>query len=160
MTTSQASRVYGIPYNSLLMYVRGKYGKSLRLDALRKETLEGEAMAVAASTRGSGKGGVNKQLDSRECKIPRTDLSAFQNLTHLPPGFNYLNYLREFSFPLHLPIVSPVIMDEHKEIHNTSDYDGKIDSVLLNSNFIAKTEPNRSPIESPLIRQEEVDSHF
>ena len=38
MTTSQASRVFGIPYNSLLMYVRGKYGKSLRLDVLKKTT--------------------------------------------------------------------------------------------------------------------------
>lgn len=37
MTTSQASRVYGIPYNSLLMYVRGKYGKSLKLEQLRNE---------------------------------------------------------------------------------------------------------------------------
>lgn len=37
------------------MYVRGKYGKSLKLDTLRKETLEGEAMALAASTRGSYK---------------------------------------------------------------------------------------------------------
>ncbi|XP_014208319.1 filaggrin-2 [Copidosoma floridanum] len=35
MTTSQASRTFSIPYNSLLMYVRGKYGKSLRLDELR-----------------------------------------------------------------------------------------------------------------------------
>lgn len=38
MTTSQASRFFGIPYNSLLMYVRGKYGKSLKLDALKKTT--------------------------------------------------------------------------------------------------------------------------
>jgi hypothetical protein len=38
MTTSQASRVFGIPYNSLLMIVRGKYGKSLRLDVLKKST--------------------------------------------------------------------------------------------------------------------------
>ena len=38
MTTSQASRIFGIPYNSLLMYVRGKYGKSLRLDVLKKNT--------------------------------------------------------------------------------------------------------------------------
>ena len=38
MTTSQASRVFGIPYNSLLMYVRGKYGKSLKLDVLKQNT--------------------------------------------------------------------------------------------------------------------------
>ena len=38
MTTSQASRLYNIPYNSLLMYVRGKYGKSLKLDDLKSMT--------------------------------------------------------------------------------------------------------------------------
>ncbi len=38
MTTSQASRIFGIPYNSLLMYVRGKYGKSLKLDQLKLRT--------------------------------------------------------------------------------------------------------------------------
>ncbi|KAJ8680297.1 hypothetical protein QAD02_016084 [Eretmocerus hayati] len=43
MTTSQASRVFGIPYNSLLMYVRGKYGKSLKLEQLRKDCT-GEVM--------------------------------------------------------------------------------------------------------------------
>ncbi|XP_058804020.1 protein jim lovell [Phymastichus coffea] len=43
MTTSQASRVYGIPYNSLLMYVRGKYGKSLKLEQLRRDCT-GEGM--------------------------------------------------------------------------------------------------------------------
>ena len=32
MTTSQASRLFDIPYNSLLMYVRGIYGKSLGLE--------------------------------------------------------------------------------------------------------------------------------
>lgn len=37
MTTSQASRIFGIPYNSLLMYVRGKYGKSLKLEQLRRD---------------------------------------------------------------------------------------------------------------------------
>lgn len=37
MTTSQASRMFGIPYNSLLMYVRGKYGKSLKLEQLKRD---------------------------------------------------------------------------------------------------------------------------
>lgn len=41
MTTSQASRIFGIPYNSLLMYVRGKYGKSLKLEQLRKDCISG-----------------------------------------------------------------------------------------------------------------------
>lgn len=38
MTTSQASKVFRIPYNSLLMYVLGRYGKSLRLDILKRST--------------------------------------------------------------------------------------------------------------------------
>lgn len=41
MTTSQASRIFSIPYNSLLMYVRGKYGKSLKLEQLRKDCISG-----------------------------------------------------------------------------------------------------------------------
>lgn len=32
MNTSQASKAYGIPYNSLLMYVRGKYGKTINVN--------------------------------------------------------------------------------------------------------------------------------
>ncbi|CAG9112244.1 hypothetical protein JYU34_001527 [Plutella xylostella] len=47
MTTSQASRIFGIPYNSLLMYVRGKYGKSLKLEQLRKDCIGGPLDALA-----------------------------------------------------------------------------------------------------------------
>lgn len=32
MNTSQAARYHRIPYNSLLMYVRGKYGKTLNIN--------------------------------------------------------------------------------------------------------------------------------
>lgn len=46
MTTSQASRLFGIPYNSLLMYVRGKYGKSLKLDQLRKGCISGPPLEL------------------------------------------------------------------------------------------------------------------
>lgn len=46
MTTSQASRIFGIPYNSLLMYVRGKYGKSLKLEQLRKDCISGPPIEI------------------------------------------------------------------------------------------------------------------
>lgn len=66
MTTSQASRIFGIPYNSLLMYVRGKYGKSLKLEQLRKDCISGPPiellqMGVANnnSNSSSGAGGNN-----------------------------------------------------------------------------------------------------
>ena len=74
MTTSQASRVFGIPYNSLLMYVRGKYGKSLRLDVLKKNTpAANDDLNVIGNSRSTPKekaAGVKKEdafgLSSRE----------------------------------------------------------------------------------------------
>lgn len=59
MTTSQASRLFGIPYNSLLMYVRGKYGKSLNLEQLRKGCISGPpiellTMGLGAHTNNNG----------------------------------------------------------------------------------------------------------
>lgn len=57
MTTSQASRIFGIPYNSLLMYVRGKYGKSLKLEQLRKDCISGppiELLQMNVSSQNHG----------------------------------------------------------------------------------------------------------
>lgn len=79
MTTSQASRLFGIPYNSLLMYVRGKYGKSLNLEQLRKGCISGPpiellTMGLAANTSsskgggGSGGGGLSSNRNSKELK--------------------------------------------------------------------------------------------
>lgn len=73
MTTSQASRLFGIPYNSLLMYVRGKYGKSLNLEQLRKGCISGPpiellTMGLAAGhSSGSGKG-MNSNRSSKDHK--------------------------------------------------------------------------------------------
>lgn len=53
MTTSQASRIFGIPYNSLLMYVRGKYGKSLKLEQLRRDCTGGEVMTLNNNVKSS-----------------------------------------------------------------------------------------------------------
>lgn len=69
MTTSQASRLFGIPYNSLLMYVRGKYGKSLNLEQLRKGCISGPpiellTMGLAAGHNSSG-GGNSKGHSNR-----------------------------------------------------------------------------------------------
>lgn len=59
MTTSQASRLFGIPYNSLLMYVRGKYGKSLNLEQLRKGCISGppiELLTMGLSAHSNNNG--------------------------------------------------------------------------------------------------------
>lgn len=76
MTTSQASRLFGIPYNSLLMYVRGKYGKSLNLEQLRKGCISGPpiellTMGLGAHTNNNGsssKGGLSSSRSNKEMK--------------------------------------------------------------------------------------------
>ena len=55
MTTSQASRIFGIPYNSLLMYVRGKYGKSLKLEQLKRDCTGATAGEVMNSLNNNNK---------------------------------------------------------------------------------------------------------
>lgn len=76
MTTSQASRLFGIPYNSLLMYVRGKYGKSLNLEQLRKGCISGPpiellTMGLGAHTNNNGapsKSGLSSSRSNKELK--------------------------------------------------------------------------------------------
>ncbi|XP_053680876.1 protein jim lovell [Anopheles nili] len=63
MTTSQASRIFGIPYNSLLMYVRGKYGKSLKLEQLRKDCISGPPIELLQMGVGN-----NNTKDKKEGK--------------------------------------------------------------------------------------------
>uniref|UniRef100_A0A182IM82 Uncharacterized protein n=1 Tax=Anopheles atroparvus TaxID=41427 RepID=A0A182IM82_ANOAO len=63
MTTSQASRIFGIPYNSLLMYVRGKYGKSLKLEQLRKDCISGPPIELLQMGVGN-----NNNKDKKEAK--------------------------------------------------------------------------------------------
>lgn len=75
MTTSQASRLFGIPYNSLLMYVRGKYGKSLNLEQLRKGCISGPPIELLTMGLGahnnntsSSKSGLNANRNNKELK--------------------------------------------------------------------------------------------
>lgn len=82
MTTSQASRIFGIPYNSLLMYVRGKYGKSLKLEQLRKDCISGPPIEMLqmgiSGGGGSGSGGSSssKSEKSKERKEKDKDKSS------------------------------------------------------------------------------------
>lgn len=65
MTTSQASRIFGIPYNSLLMYVRGKYGKSLKLEQLRKDCISGPPIELLQmNVSGQNHGSKNKDKNN------------------------------------------------------------------------------------------------
>lgn len=104
MTTSQASRVFGIPYNSLLMYVRGKYGKSLKLEQLRKDCIGNLSMDIL------GMGNNN----NNSCKSERENESIQSNTRppsreeqhSQPPLYNpYAHpYFPEFGTAFPLPV--------------------------------------------------------
>ena len=96
MTTSQASRVFGIPYNSLLMYVRGKYGKSLRLDVLKKNTpAANDNLNTIGNSRSTPKEKAIKK-EEREAKKARKasqshDPGPLGLFPFEPPGLNPFN---------------------------------------------------------------------
>lgn len=96
MTTSQASRIFGIPYNSLLMYVRGKYGKSLKLEQLRKDCISGppiELLTMGMSAHNNNNKERNKELKEMENAAMRSSssepdiLSSPNMFNPFPPGF-------------------------------------------------------------------------
>ncbi|CAG7721182.1 unnamed protein product [Allacma fusca] len=94
MTTSQASRIFGIPYNSLLMYVRGKYGKSLKLDLLKK----GLDMALENKN--------NKKSKSSESHPPEFNAFAMGLFGEYPPPFPFATALSHILPP---PPIDPNI---------------------------------------------------
>ena len=107
MTTSQASRVYGIPYNSLLMYVRGKYGKSLRLDVLKKNTpAANDDLNVIGNSRSTPKekaAGVKKEDGFSHKDRARKPSQESGALTGLFPGFGDGHSFNPFSNGLLFP---------------------------------------------------------
>ncbi len=105
MTTSQASRIFGIPYNSLLMYVRGKYGKSLKLEKLKQECFGDNIGSLDLlgfnSMSNNNNNNNNNNNANKSLKLPEPDLMLG------PPAFNPTpypssNFYPEFgsSFPI------------------------------------------------------------
>nr|XP_023028311.1 protein jim lovell-like [Leptinotarsa decemlineata] len=91
MTTSQASRIFGIPYNSLLMYVRGKYGKSLKLEQLRKDCIGGPTPSMDILNMSGGNNNNNACKTEREVDQiqPNTRPPSTEDQPHpQPPVFN------------------------------------------------------------------------
>ncbi|CAH0564029.1 unnamed protein product [Brassicogethes aeneus] len=106
MTTSQASRIFGIPYNSLLMYVRGKYGKSLKLEQLRKDCIGGPnpSMDLLGMTGGNNN---NNNKSERDEIQPNTRPSSTEHSDHnQPPVFNPFahNFYPDFGTGFPIPV--------------------------------------------------------
>ena len=107
MTTSQASRIFGIPYNSLLMYVRGKYGKSLKLEQLKKECFGDLGGPLDLLGLGSISNNNNPVSTGKSSKMPPEP-----DLMLGPPGFNPgpypptapSNFYPDFGAPFPVPV--------------------------------------------------------
>lgn len=99
MTTSQASRIFGIPYNSLLMYVRGKYGKSLKLEQLRKDCIGGPNPPLDLLSIGSSNN------NNTPCKADR-ESEAIQPNTR-PPSTEEQNQQQQHMFNPFMPNFYP-----------------------------------------------------
>lgn len=109
MTTSQASRIFGIPYNSLLMYVRGKYGKSLKLEQLRKDCIGGPGGPLDILNLGGGNNNNNQSKSEREREPeqvnPNTRPPSNEDLSHTPV-FNPFapNFYPDFGSGFPIPV--------------------------------------------------------
>lgn len=117
MTTSQASRIFGIPYNSLLMYVRGKYGKSLKLEQLRRDCISGppiELLQMGLHNNNNSKGHHENRNSKHRMKEgdmgPGGHLRSSSSEPDLLPSPNQMfnpfqhGFYPDFPFPPGLPM--------------------------------------------------------
>ncbi|CAH1405604.1 unnamed protein product [Nezara viridula] len=130
MTTSQASRIFGIPYNSLLMYVRGKYGKSLKLEQLKKECF-GE---LGGPLDLLGLGNISNNNNPTKPKMPEPDLMLG------PPGFNpgpypTTNFYPDFGASFPVPVGMVHLLPQSEKNREPVDF--------------AKEESRATPMEYP-----------
>ncbi|XP_054268214.1 protein jim lovell-like [Macrosteles quadrilineatus] len=157
MTTSQASRIFGIPYNSLLMYVRGKYGKSLKLEQLKKECFGDVGGPLDILGLGPLSSNNNNPPPKHHLKGPEPDLMLG------PPGFNpgsypSPNFYPDFgaSFPVPVGMVHLLPQSEKNR-----DHSGPVDYVkdeyhrnLPNPMDYGKEEVRSSPANMEFSKEE------
>ncbi|KAL0274640.1 UNVERIFIED_CONTAM: hypothetical protein PYX00_002726 [Menopon gallinae] len=128
MTTSQASRIFGIPYNSLLMYVRGKYGKSLKLEQLKKDCLGGPGGPLDLLGLGPNPGNNNNHPPGKPNseEIGHGQRGSEHDLS-LPPSFNpytAANFYPDFGAPFPVPVSMIHLLpqsEKNRELFNQSE---------------------------------------
>lgn len=123
MTTSQASRIFGIPYNSLLMYVRGKYGKSLKLEQLRKDCIGGPNPPIDILNMGGNNNNNNPCKPERESEQiqPNTRPPSTEDQHPQPSMFNPFthNFYPDFGtgFPIPVSMIHLLPQSEKSREH-------------------------------------------
>lgn len=119
MTTSQASRIFGIPYNSLLMYVRGKYGKSLKLEQLRKDCTGAPGMDLMNVSNNNNSCKIERDSDSQQQQNTRP--SSTEESAPPAPLFNPFapNFYPDFGtgFPIPVSMVHLLPQSEKNREH-------------------------------------------
>ncbi|XP_041982085.1 protein jim lovell [Aricia agestis] len=122
MTTSQASRIFGIPYNSLLMYVRGKYGKSLKLEQLRKDCIGGPLEVLNLNSGNNNNNHPNKhdkdehQNSSQRPSSSEPDITSNPMFNPFQQGF-YPEFPPGFPMPLNMLHLLP--HDKTRELYQS-----------------------------------------
>ncbi|EFA08790.1 protein jim lovell [Tribolium castaneum] len=131
MTTSQASRIFGIPYNSLLMYVRGKYGKSLKLEQLRKDCIGGPTPSMDILSMGNNNNNSCKSDRDNEAIQPNTRPSSTEEPHPQPPVFNPFahNFYPDFGtgFPIPVSMIHLLPQSEKSRDHYGAQPQGEDD---------------------------------
>ncbi|KAH1025598.1 protein jim lovell [Dendroctonus ponderosae] len=151
MTTSQASRIYGIPYNSLLMYVRGKYGKSLKLEQLRRDCLsfaEGavEILGNIGNNNNLTKGSERDQEPVHPNVRPPVNEHDQHQMFH-PFNHNYYpDFGTGFRLPLNMIHLLPQAGDKNRTEHNAYG------QTALHDEELSKSHQGRDIEEDPPIQ--------
>ncbi|KAL3272846.1 hypothetical protein HHI36_014307 [Cryptolaemus montrouzieri] len=123
MTTSQASRIFGIPYNSLLMYVRGKYGKSLKLEQLRKDCIGGPNPPVDLMSMGQSNNNNNPCKTDRENEPIQPNTRPPSTEEQPPPPQHFMNpfmhnFYQDFgNFPIPVSMIHLLPQSEKSRDH-------------------------------------------
>lgn len=147
MTTSQASKIYGIPYNSLLMYVRGKYGKSLKLEKLKQECFNDIHSLDLLGFNSMSNNNNNNNNSNKSLKLPEPDLM-------LPPGFNPTpypspNFYPDFGASIPIPMTMMHLLPQSDKLRETFQ-DREMSSLSMHMNFSKNDVGNQRSSSAPI----------
>ncbi|KAJ1521978.1 hypothetical protein ONE63_002305 [Megalurothrips usitatus] len=140
MTTSQASRIFGIPYNSLLMYVRGKYGKSLKLEQLRKDCQGGPVGPLdllGLPQLGHNNNQITERIERMDRELDRDVPAMPESDLIMGPNFPYSgNFYPDFpGFPLPVGMVHLLPQSEKNRLNQAVPVNAQLPLALDFASF-------------------------